>query len=74
MLSLSDNNQADVSEAFNSTLRYLDNVLNFDNPFFEKMAGQIYPTELHLFRTNGILNLKSFLDGMVVTLKLFPIS
>ena len=74
MLSLSDNNQADVSEAFNTTLRYLDNLLNFDNPFFEKMAGQTYPTELHLSRTNGILNLKFILDGMNVILKLFPIS
>ena len=36
MLSLSDNNQADVSEAFNSSLKYLDNLLNFDNPFFRK--------------------------------------
>ena len=28
MLSLSDNNQADVVEALNSTSRYLDNLLN----------------------------------------------
>ena len=34
MLSLSDNNQADVVGAFNSTLRYLDDLLNIDNPFF----------------------------------------
>ena len=32
MLSLSDNNQADVVEAFNSTSRYLDHLLNIDNP------------------------------------------
>ena len=31
MLSLSDNNQSDVVEAFNSTLRYLDCLLNIDN-------------------------------------------
>ena len=46
MLSLSDNNQADVIEAFNSTSRYLDDLLNIDNPYFEQMVGQIYPTEL----------------------------
>ena len=35
MLSLSDNNQADIIEAFNSTSRYLDS-LNIDNPYFEQ--------------------------------------
>ena len=32
MLSLSDNNQADIIEAFNTTSRYLDDLLNIDNP------------------------------------------
>ena len=32
MLSLSGNNQADDVEAFNSTPRYLDDLLNIDNP------------------------------------------
>ena len=35
MLSLSENNQADIIEAFNSTSRYLDDFLNIDNPYFE---------------------------------------
>ena len=35
MLSLSDNNQADIIEAFNSTSRYLDDLLNIDNPYFK---------------------------------------
>ena len=48
MLSLSDNNQADIIEAFNSTSRYLDDLLNIDNPYFEQMVCQIYPTELQL--------------------------
>ena len=30
MLSISDNNQADVVEAFNSASRYLDDLLNID--------------------------------------------
>ena len=34
MLSLSDNNQADVVETFNSTSRYLDDLHNIDNPYF----------------------------------------
>ena len=45
MLYLSDNNEADVVEAFNSTSRYLD-----DKPYFEQMLtnSQICPTELPL--------------------------
>ena len=43
---LSDNNQADIIEAFNSTSRYLDDPLNIDNHYFEQMVGQIYHTEL----------------------------
>ena len=39
MLSLSDNNQDDVIEAFNSTSRYLDGLINIDNPYFEQMVG-----------------------------------
>ena len=33
MLSLSDNNQKDIIEAFNSTSRYLDDLPNIDNPY-----------------------------------------
>ena len=53
MLSLSDNNQADVIEAFNSTLRSLDDLLNSDNPYFEQVVSQKYPTELQLNETNS---------------------
>ena len=48
MLSLSDNNQTDIIEAFNSTSRCLDDLLNIENPYFEQMVGQIYLTELQL--------------------------
>ena len=48
MLSLSDNNKAAVVEAFNCTSRYQDNLVNIDNPYFERMVCQIYPTELQL--------------------------
>ena len=52
MTSLSDNNQADIIEAFNSTSRYLDDLLNIDNPYFEGMVNQIYPPELQLNKAN----------------------
>ena len=53
LLSLSDNNQADIIEAFNSTSRYLDDLLNIDDSYFEQMVGQIYPTELQLNKANS---------------------
>ena len=37
----------------NSTSRYLDDLLNIDNPYFEQMVGQIFPTELQLNKTNS---------------------
>ena len=62
MLSLSDNNQTDTIEAFNSTSRYLDDLLNIDNPYFEQMVGQIYPTELQLNKANSSDTEAPFLD------------
>ena len=62
MLSLSDNNQTDIIEAFNSTSRYLDDLLNIANPYFEQMVGQIYPTELQLIKTNFPETEAPFLD------------
>ena len=53
MSSLSDNNQTDIIEAINSTSRYLDDLLIIDNPYFEQMVGQIYPTELQLNKANS---------------------
>ena len=37
---LSDNIQADVAEAFQSSPRYLDNVFNIGNPYFQLMTSQ----------------------------------
>ena len=42
MTSLSDDNQADIIEAFNSTSKYLDDLLSIENPNFEGMVNQIY--------------------------------
>ena len=43
VMSLSDNYQADVIEAFTSTSRYLDDLLYIDNHYFDQMVSQIYP-------------------------------
>ena len=52
MLSLSENTQSDVIEAFNSTSRYLDDILNIDNDFLNSMVNLIYPSELQLNKGN----------------------
>ena len=43
MMSLSDDKQADVIDAFSTTSRYLDDILNIDNVYFDNMVSQIYP-------------------------------
>ena len=48
MKHLSSDNQTDVIKAFNLTSRYLDDLLNIGNPYFEGMVNQIYPPELQL--------------------------
>ena len=42
MKSLSRENQADIIEAFNSTSRYLDELLNIDNIYFDQMVESMY--------------------------------
>ena len=46
MLSLSDDNQSEVIEAFNSTSRYVDDLLDIKNNFFDSMVNHIYPSDL----------------------------
>ena len=40
MKSLSRENQADIIEAFNSTSRYFDDLLNIDNIYFDQMVDR----------------------------------
>ena len=42
MDSLNHDNQADVIKAFNLTSRYLDDLLNIDNPYFEGMVNHLF--------------------------------
>ena len=48
MMSLYGDKQADIIDAFNTTSRYLDDILNIDNIYFDNMVSQIYHTELQL--------------------------
>ena len=68
-----------VQEAFNSTSRYLGDLLNIDksrsrNNFFDSMVNRIYPSELQLNKANVSDTVASFLylhlsisDGFVKT-------
>ena len=53
MMSLSDDKQADVIDAFNTTSRYLDDILNIYIVYFDNMVSQIYPSELQLNKANA---------------------
>ena len=61
MMSLSDDKQADVIDAFNTTSRYLDDILNINNVFL-KMGSQIYPSELQHNKANTSDTDAAFLD------------
>ena len=62
MKDLYSDNQADEIKAFNSTSRYLDDLLNIDNPYFEGMVNQIYPSELQLNKANTLDTEAPFLN------------
>ena len=50
------------SYSFNSTSRYLDDLLNIDNTLFDSMVNNIYPSELQLHKANVSNTEASFLD------------
>ena len=62
MMSLSDDKQADVIDAFHTITRYLDDILNINNVYFYYMASQIYPSELQLNKANTSDTEAAFLD------------
>ena len=62
MMSLSDDKQADVIDAFNTTSRYLDDILNINNVYFDNMVSQIYSSDLQLNKANTSDTEAAFLD------------
>ena len=54
MMSLSDDKQADVIAAFNTT--------NINNVYFDNMVSQIYPSELQLNKANASDTEAAFLE------------
>ena len=47
MKSFTKEKRYDMIDAFNSTSRYLDDILSIDNIHFEQMVHRIYPLNLN---------------------------
>ena len=62
MLSLSEDTQSGVIDAFNSTSWYLNDLLDIKHDFFDSMVNRIYPSELQLKKANVSDAEASFLD------------
>ena len=77
MMSLSDDTQADVIDACNTTSRYLDNILNINNVYFDNMASKIYPSELQLHKANtsdteaALLDLHLSISNAIISTKIY---
>ena len=61
----------------NSTSRYLDDILNINNVYFDNMVSQIYPSEFKLNKANTsnkeatFLNLHLSISNDIVSPKIY---
>ena len=62
MVFLTDDKLADIIDAFKTTSRYLDDILNINNVYFDNMVSQMYPSELQLNKANTADTEAAFLD------------
>ena len=61
-MSLSNDKQADIIDALNTTSRYSDDILNINYIYSDNMVSQIYPSELQLNKANTSDIKAAFLD------------
>ena len=77
MASLSYSKEIETIQAFNSTSRYLDDLLIIDNPYFESMVGRIYQPDLQLNKANAfdtevpLLDLHLSISNVFVSSKIY---
>ena len=77
--SLTKEKRYDLIDAFNSTSRYLDDLLNIDNIHFEHMVHRIYSAELQLNEANvsdteaAFLDLNLSIHNNIVSSKIYDI-
>ena len=62
IMSLSNDKQADIIDAFNTTSRYLDDILSINNVYFDTMVCQKYPSKLQLNKANTSDTKAAFLE------------
>ena len=77
MMSISDDKKASIIHALNTTSRYLDDISNINNIYFDNMVSQIYPAELQLIKANtsdteaSYLDLQLFISNDSVSTKIY---
>ena len=77
MMSLSDDKQADIIDAFNTTSRYLDDILNNNYIHFDNIVSQIFPSGLKLNKANTseteavFLDMHLFISNDIVSTKIY---
>ena len=62
MMSLSDNKQSNIIDTFNTTSRYFEDILTFNNIYFDNMVSQIYPSDLQLTKANTSITESAYSD------------
>ena len=65
MMSLSEEKQSELIEAFSSTSRYLDDLLNIGNKYLDGLINHIYPSELQLNKADSSETVAPFLDTVL---------
>ena len=72
MMSLSDDKQADVIDAFNTTSRYLEGNLNINNVYFDNMVSQIQLNKANASDTEAaFLDLHLSISNDIVSAKIY---
>ena len=61
-MSISEEKQSEVIEAFSSMSSYLYDLFNIDNKYFDGLISQNYPSELQLYKVNSPETEAPFLD------------
>ena len=64
-----------VIDAFNTTYRYFDDILNINNVYFDNMVSQIYPSEFQINKANtsdfAFLDLHLSISNDIVSTKIY---
>ena len=61
-MSFDEEKQSDIIKALSSTSRYLNDLLNIDNNYFDGLISEIYPLEFQFNKSNYFETEGPFLD------------